>query len=367
MTKWQSKRLKSWTAGRAAVDAGYAPTDWQAGQTGRIVAPQLHVACRPTGPRCASKLSQETTTIVMNAMQPTTPVPVKPLFDRTTEDVGNIVEFGHVNVRVPDQPCAIIFYVMGLGLTRDPYLRTGVDNAWINVGTCQFHLPVGPAQVLRGVTGLVMPDLDALMARLARVQPLLNSTTFSFSRTDVSVDVTCPWGNRIRVHAPDLARFGRMRLGMPYVEIDTAAGTAPGIARFYTEILGAPAHGGRDAGGIFARIPVGLGESLVFRETARVLAPFDGHHVQIAVADFSGVHRRLIERGLITEESNQSQYRFEDITDLDTGEVLATLEHEVRSMRHPLYARPLVNRRAERADESYAAGYEAAMWRMPPQ
>ena len=35
-------------------------------------------------------------------------------------------------------------------------LVTGVDNAWINVGTCQFHLPVGAAQVLRGrarVTG----------------------------------------------------------------------------------------------------------------------------------------------------------------------------------------------------------------------
>ena len=26
------------------------------------------------------------------------------VYDRTTEDVGNIVEFGHVNVRVPDLP-----------------------------------------------------------------------------------------------------------------------------------------------------------------------------------------------------------------------------------------------------------------------
>ncbi|MDO8767467.1 MAG: hypothetical protein Q7K57_01910, partial [Burkholderiaceae bacterium] len=98
------------------------------------------------------------------------------LFNRATEDVGNIVEFGHVNVRVPDQQCAIVFYIMGLGLTRDPYLRTGIDNAWINVGSCQFHLPVGPAQVLRGVVGLVMPDLDALMARLASVQSLLKNT-----------------------------------------------------------------------------------------------------------------------------------------------------------------------------------------------
>ncbi|MDP3799499.1 MAG: hypothetical protein Q8R06_20540 [Polaromonas sp.] len=268
------------------------------------------------------------------------------VFNRTTEDVGNIVEFGHVNVRVPDQQQAIIFYIMGLGLTRDPYLSTGVDNAWINVGTCQFHLPVGPAQVLRGVTGLVMPDLDALVTRLSSVAPRLQGSKFAFVRTGECVDITCPWGNRIRVHAPDPARFGRMTLGMPYVEIDSAPGTAAGIARFYREILAAPAHGGHDANGVFVRIPIGLGESLVFRETGRALPPFDGHHVQIAVADFSGVHRRLLERKLITEESNQSQYRFQDITDLDTGEVLATLEHEVRSMRHPLYARPLVNRSA---------------------
>ena len=292
--------------------------------------------------------------------------PSAPRYDRGAEDMGNIVEFGHVNLRVPDQQLAIVFYVMGLGLTRDPYLVTGVDNAWINVGTCQFHLPVGPAQVLRGTTGIVMPDLDALIERLNRIEPRLQGTRFGFHRSGARVDVNCPWGNHIRVHAPDAARFGRMTLGMPYVEIDARPGSAERIARFYTQVLATPARCGEDAEGVFARIPAGLGESLVFRETRQAPAPYDGHHVQIAVADFSGVHRRLLERGLVSEESNQSQYRFKNIIDLDSTEVLFTLEHEVRSMRHPMYARALVNRNPATSNDHYAAGHEAATWRMPP-
>ena len=120
-------------------------------------------------------------------------------FDRTTEDVGNIVNLGHVNVQVADQGLATAFYVTGLGLTRDPYLMTGTNNMWVNVGMSQFHLPTDKAQVLRGRIGLVMPELDSLVERLEAVKKPLKGTKFGFKAPNgnAAVDVTCPWGNRL--------------------------------------------------------------------------------------------------------------------------------------------------------------------------
>ena len=287
----------------------------------------------------------------------------KPAFDRTTDNVGNIVEFGHVNMFVPDQRQATLFYVTGLGLTRDPYINVGVDNMWVNVGTSQFHLPSGKPQVMRGTVGLVLPDIEALPARLARVLPRLADGHAASSReVGGAVEVTCPWGNRIRCHAPDPGRFGPMVLGMPYVELDTPPGTASRIARFYREVMDNPA----DASDGVARVPVGADCTLLYSETPDMRADYQGDHIQISLADFAGPHAKLVGRGLVTEESNEHQYRFQDIVDLDTGELLVTVEHEVRSMRHPMFARPLVNRAAWVNPANYRPGLEAQAWAMRP-
>ncbi len=242
---------------------------------------------------------------------------------------------------------------------------TGLSNMWVNVGRAQFHLPARPAQVVRGTTGLVLPDLEGLLRRLHSVQKDLAETKFSFRETNDGVETTCPWGNRIRCHAPDAARFGPIRLGMPYVEFDVPDNTPlQGIVRFYREIMGGIAGLADDARGGYAWAVLGDGNKAIYRPTSQSLPVYDGHHIQISLADFSGPHRKLLERGLITEESDQHQYRFTDIVDLDSGKVLFQIEHEVRSMRHPLYARPLVNRDPTQTNTHYAPGYEAARWAM---
>ncbi len=281
-------------------------------------------------------------------------------FDRAAEDLGNVVALEHVNTKIPDQRLATLYYVSGLGLTRDPYLMTSVDNMWANVGRSQFHLPTGNPQVVRGITGVVLPEREALLRRLVNVKGQLEGTAFGFKEHNDYVDTVSPWGNRIRCHAPD-PRFGRMTLGIPYVELTVPVGTAWGIARFYQEILATPTRVEQNGGAPKAMVAVGADQSLVFQETEAELSEFDGHHIQVYLADFSGPYRLLLERGLVTEESDQHQYRFADIVDLASNRPLFRIEHEVRSMRHPLYARPLVNRNPAQTNRTYTPGHNS--WR----
>jgi catechol 2,3-dioxygenase-like lactoylglutathione lyase family enzyme len=273
-------------------------------------------------------------------------------FDRSAEDLGNVLALEHVNVTVPDLELAALFYVSGLGFTRDPYIDFGQRNMWVNVGAQQFHLPRAEPQVFRGRIHVAVPDLAALERRLERLAKPLAGTRFEHCRDGDAVAVTCPWGNRLRIHGP--GAFPGVELGMPLLEVDVAEGCAAGIARFYRQVMACPVAEAPGA----TRVRVGTDQTLAFVETGAALPGYDGHHVAVYVARFSEPHRWLDQRGLVTEESNQHQYRFQAIVDPESGETLTELEHEVRSLTHPLYRRPLVNRNPDVGLGNYRPGRE---------
>jgi hypothetical protein len=50
----------------------------------------------------------------------------------------------------------------------------------------------------------------------------------------------------------------------------------------------------------------------------------------------------------VTSEDNVFQYRFQKIVDPESDQTLYEIEHEVRSLHHPMFMRALVNRWKEK-------------------
>ncbi len=285
-------------------------------------------------------------------------------YDRTSEDIGNIVHLEHFNCCIDDQRLAVLFYVVGLGGTRDPYIFTGLENIWLNFGRTQVHMPsraVPPkAERLRGTAGFVVPSLEELKKRLEyagkemkRVMPE-KQTLFSWHEKDGCIEATDPWGTRVRCHAP-APEYGRADLGLVYVDFDVPPGTVEGIARFYNEVMKAPATARKGR----ASVTVGKNQRLHFTETKKPLPEYDGHHIQIYIQDFSTPYAWLKEHGLINMETDAHEWRFQWIVDPNNGQQLFQIEHEVRSMKHPLFGRPLVNRNPGITNMTYVAGHDA--------
>ncbi|MEJ0017689.1 MAG: hypothetical protein WDN25_14220 [Acetobacteraceae bacterium] len=226
-------------------------------------------------------------------------MPMKPQFDRTAEDLGNIVELGHVNVTVPDQSKAIAFYLMGLGLTRDPYLMAGLENMWVNVGRGQFHLPTrSPAQVVRGTTGLIVPDLEALLKRLDYVTKFLDGTQFSFK------PVRQRGGDHLPLGQPDphaRAGAGEFRSAASRHAVCRVRRAGRHQARQDRAVLcrdpGWHRRRRTDERGAYAWASTSADSRVIYRESPTKHPEYDGHHIQITLADFSGPHKKLLERG----------------------------------------------------------------------
>jgi len=262
---------------------------------------------------------------------------------------------------------------------------------WANAGLQQVHMPLGePApedsQSPEGVVGLAYPDLRALRSQLSAAGVAFNESSLAessgISRLGKEViDLLSPTGVKLRAHELErgdgeaawfspkgplepaaAAKSGvglpskkpSVCLGIPYVRLLCAAGAAAGIRRFYKQVFQVDAElrdGSATASGrAECRVPIGAEQWLVFEEVSPGQSVhYDGHHVAIYVNGFIEAYERAKEKGLLynnprfpqltydtVEQALQhSEFRVLDIRDPESGEVVHTLEHEVRALSHP--------------------------------
>lgn len=155
--------------------------------------------------------------------------------------------------------------------------------------------------------------------------------------------------------------------GIDYVEFHCPVGTAERIALFYESVLDATtavvpqveasnrqiaiiAFGNIDDQGR-------ADQSLLFRESDTPIAPYDGHHIAMYIGETAADYERAFANAKIAnivwcnprfsdqvqdlEGARQcKQFRFKDIIDMKTGDVIFELEHEMRSIEHESWPGP---------------------------
>jgi len=297
---------------------------------------------------------------------------------KESQDTGNIVFFEHVNFEITDLGAAIYFYVEALGGTRDPYERTGPLITWVNFGQQQFHLLTKEnntsGEVIQGHIGLIVPSLDATLKSLQAAQKKYgnyHNFAYKFTLSDTVahvpshflssasryIEVKGPWGNTFKIYENSDKIKYRGGLGIPYVEFLCRKGAAIKIGEFYKRFVGAPYTHGEEGGAVFSKVVVGPKQLLIFRETDEKVEPTT-YHICIYIADFSGTYEKFSKNNLlftkhkfddkcetIEDALSYSQFRFNQIVDPDNlTDELFIMEHEVRSLCHPFYMRPLVNK-----------------------
>ena len=137
---------------------------------------------------------------------------------------------------------------------------------------------------------------------------------------------------------------GRLPQRLPYVEFWVAPGTSDGIGRFYREVLQCPVESRPIDGDPAAWVTIGSHQTFRFRERPGGGTVPNTNHVAVYLTRYRTVYAELQARGWLMEEDANEQFRFRRISDPRTGEELFAFEHEMRSLHHPDFLRPLANR-----------------------
>ena len=260
-----------------------------------------------------------------------------------TPEIGAVTHFEHVNFSVPDQGPAMLFFCEGLGFTRDPTRMVGTRNMWINAGRQQFHMPRGEAIPFPGEVGVSVKDIKRVHRNMKRIACELKGTEFSIKEVGKTLTCTSPWGHVLRVHqAGQLS--GRMPQAISYVNFWVPVGTAKTIADFYEKMVYAPTEVAKRGKHAMAVVTVGANQHFHFIERPDYESVDHPNHVAIYVTRYREMYRQFKAKKMLMRPDVEEQFRFEKIFNPRSGKIVFSFEHEVRSLYHPDYLKPLTNR-----------------------
>lgn len=263
-------------------------------------------------------------------------------------EVGGIVHLEHVNFEVEDHDLVSIFFMAGLGFTRDPYTRTDEKNMAVNVGLQQYHLPrLGrPTPPMHGVIGHITPERDAVRARFRKLEKegVFKGTPYSYKTKRGYHEIVSPWGVTMRLHPTGSLPFPKM-LGINYVDIPVEPGKAEPILNFYKRVMRATGSIEKIGGKKAASVVMGPYQWTRFIET-KGLKDYDNNtfHIAYYVSHYNDVLDTVDAADAVIAGGQNQIFFFEKIFDPDNGDVIYSLQNEVRSFYHEDFMRPLVNR-----------------------
>lgn len=263
-------------------------------------------------------------------------------------EIGGIIHLEHFNFEVLEHDLATAFFINGLGFTRDPYRRTDETNIGINIGLQQFHLPRRGKRTppFIGEVGLIVPQIPIIKARLDRLDKLGKFDGSEYAIDDVNEDimrVRTPYGVRLILHRAGSIPFLHP-LGLTYVDIPVMPGKAEAVADFYRRVMGAPAEISLLDGEISAVVTFGAHQYVRYRERERDDYDLHDFHVACYVSNYNEIRDRVVEQGSLKGDGFGQIFFFDEIFDPDNGEMIVRFQQEIRSIYHPDFMRPLVNR-----------------------
>ncbi|MEC9183621.1 MAG: hypothetical protein VX930_05050, partial [Pseudomonadota bacterium] len=129
-----------------------------------------------------------------------------------------------------------------------------------------------------------------------------------------------------------------------YVNFWVPIGTAKTIADFYKKMVYAPTKVAKRGKHAMATVTVGANQHFHFIEKPDYEPVDHPNHVAIYVTHYQEMYRQFKAKKMLMRPDVEEQFRFEKMFNPRSGKVVFSFEHEVRSLYHPDYLKPLTNR-----------------------